>query len=157
RTISDPRDGGRGPRGYGGWRMVEWALGSRQLAARGRISACSPFALLLRIQLRTAYLLPPTRPSSHRRRPTYSGWRFRGWTPGGSHDRAVLRLGLGVCAAEGLLPHRGSAEQAAEAHRLDGGAGNEHQGTLFLEPLVQDVHRPQVQRGGVAVVAARGA
>src|SRR5207248_2403220 len=67
-------------------------------------------------------------------------------------DRPV---GVGrLVAAEGLLADGGGAEQAAQPHRLDGGAGDEHQRALLLEPLVQDVHGPQVQGRRVALVGA---
>ena len=45
-----------------------------------------------------------------------------------------------------------SFEQAAEAHRFDCAARHEHQRSLFLQTFVQNVHRPEVERGGIIMI-----
>src|SRR5262249_56862618 len=74
----------------------------------------------------------------------------------------LSRAGLIVLIArparlrELLLLKRRRAHQAAHAHRLDRAARNQHERALLLQPLVQHVHRAQVERGGIVVVRPGG-
>src|SRR5437588_12642051 len=51
-----------------------------------------------------------------------------------------------------VLSKRGSAEETTEAHRFHRRARNEHQRALLLQPLVQDIHRPEVQGRWILVI-----
>jgi hypothetical protein len=68
----------------------------------------------------------------------------------------LLGLQHGALAARELrLLKRGGAHQAAHAHRLNRAARNQHERALFLEALVQHVHRPQVKGRWILLVRFR--
>src|SRR4029079_13476942 len=55
-----------------------------------------------------------------------------------------------------LLAQRRGSHHSAQPHRFDDVARHNHQRALFLEALVQDVHRAEVERRRIVLVRLRG-
>jgi hypothetical protein len=92
----------------------------------------------------------------------------RPWWPAGSRVVTVLSDPRGrtplprrtprvaACSRTGL-PEGGQAAERAEAHRLDGGRGNDDHRALLAQPLVDHVHGAQVPGDRVVAVVVGGA
>src|SRR2546423_4263609 len=62
------------------------------------------------------------------------------------------RTSLGFAFAQRLLAKRCGSHQSAKTHRFDRRARHQHQRSLLLQTLVENVHRTQVERGGVVLI-----
>src|SRR5581483_907577 len=88
-----------------------------------------------------------------------SSLRFAMARPPSVRSHTMLLQGVhGPQALFGGLPacRRGQPEDAAGIHAVDHGRRNQNRGSAFLGGLVHDVHRAQLQCGGVACVDVRG-
>src|SRR5512141_2101306 len=65
--------------------------------------------------------------------------------PGKSYQHPRRRSALRFVRFR-FAPERRQAGEAAEPHRLDRARGNDHHRSLFLDRLIEHVHRAQVQR-----------